>query len=168
MFLELMATIFAGFAGAGVILLIDRASGRRLPRWLAPVAAGGAMLAATISNEYSWYGRTSDALPEAFAVIETVEETAPWRPWTYLAPYTERFVALDAASVRQNTVQPDERLADLFFFGRWSPVRQVEIRVDCARGARALPGDGAGSDVVWQEVGPDDALVTAVCRETVA
>ncbi|RBI86533.1 hypothetical protein DRV85_03615 [Rhodosalinus halophilus] len=168
MFLELIATVFAGLAAAGVVLLVNRGLGGRLPRWLAPVTAGAAMLAATISSEYSWFGRTAGALPEAFAVIETVESSAIWRPWTYLAPFTERFVALDGSSVRQNAVRPEERLADLYFFGRWAPVRQLEIRVDCARGARALPGDGTGGEVVWQEVGADDAIVAAVCGEAAA
>ena len=168
MFLELIATIFAGFAAAGVVLPLDRATRGRLPRWLAPVAAGAAMLAATISSEYSWYGRTAGAVPDDFTVIETVESRAIWRPWTYLAPFTERFVALDRASVRQNAVRAEERLADLYFFGRWAPVRQLEIRVDCARGARALPGDGAGAEVVWQEVGAEDTIVAAVCGEAAA
>lgn len=167
MFLELLATIFAGLAAAGVALLANRLLGGRLPRWIAPVAAGAAMLAATISSEYSWYSRTAGALPSDFAVIEAVDSRAAWRPWTYLAPFTGRFVALDGASVRQSSALPEQRLADLWFFGRWAPVRQLQIRVDCARGARALPGDGSGDNVVWQEVGTGDTIVLAVCGETV-
>ena len=45
MFLELLAVIFAGFAGAGAMLLLTRVT--RLPKWLIPVGAGAAMLAAT-------------------------------------------------------------------------------------------------------------------------
>ena len=44
MFLELLAVIFAGFAGAGAMLLLTRVT--RLPKWLIPVGAGAAMLAA--------------------------------------------------------------------------------------------------------------------------
>ena len=122
MFLELLATIFAGLAAAGVALLLNRVLRGRLPRWIAPVAAGAAMLATTISSEYGWFGRTTAALPAEFQVIETVESRAAWRPWTYVAPFTGRFVALDSASVRSSAALPDQRLADLWFFGRWAPV----------------------------------------------
>ena len=37
MFIELIATIFAGIACAGVMLLLTRTVGRRLPKWLVPV-----------------------------------------------------------------------------------------------------------------------------------
>jgi len=163
MFLELIATFVAGFAGAGVALLAGRLSGGRLPRWITPVAAGGAMLGMTITSEYGWYTRTSGALPESFTVAETVKERAWWRPWTLAAPYVERFVAVDGASIRENAAFPGERLADLYFFGRWSPVRQVELRVDCQGGRRALPGDGAGDAPRWQIVGAQDPLVAAIC-----
>ena len=47
MVFELIATIVAGFAGAGVALLLNKIFGGRLPRWIMPVAAGAAMLATT-------------------------------------------------------------------------------------------------------------------------
>ncbi|MFP4275128.1 MAG: hypothetical protein ACLFRU_08890 [Paracoccaceae bacterium] len=166
MFLELIATFVAGLAGAGLAMLVRRISGGRLPRWITPVAAGAAMLGVTISSEYGWYERTRAALPDGFTVARTVEERAWWRPWTLAAPYVERFVVVDRGSIRENSAYPDERLADLYFFGRWSPVRQVELRVDCATGRRALPGDGAGDTVHWQEVGTGDPLVVAVCAGT--
>ncbi len=43
MFLELIAVIVAGIAGAGVMMLIARVSGGRIPKWFIPVAAGAAM-----------------------------------------------------------------------------------------------------------------------------
>ena len=80
MFLELIATIVAGIAAAGIMMVITRASGGRLPKWLTPVAAGAAMIAATISNEYGWYGRTSKSLPDEFMIVDTVESKALYRP----------------------------------------------------------------------------------------
>ncbi len=73
MFLELIATIVAGIAAAGLMMVITRASGGRLPKWLTPVAAGAAMIAATIANEYGWYGRTADNLPEDFVIVEPLK-----------------------------------------------------------------------------------------------
>ena len=63
-FVPLMIVLYMG--GAGLMALIRMATGGRLPKWLTPVAAGGAMIAATVSSEYSWYSRTTATLPEGF------------------------------------------------------------------------------------------------------
>jgi hypothetical protein len=163
MFLELIAVIVAGFAGAGAMMLVARLTRGRLPRWLVPVAAGLAMLAAAISSEYSWYDRTRAALPEGLVVAQSVPSRAPWRPWTYLAPMTDRFVAVDTAALRENTQTEALYLADLYFFGRWRPVQSVEVMIDCAGKRRADPALGDGSPPVWRDVGADDPVVATVC-----
>lgn len=166
MFLELLAVIIAGFAGAGVMMLVAKLSGNRLPRWLIPVAAGAAMLGTTISSEYSWFARTSGNMPEGLEVVQTVESTAVYRPWTYFVPYTDRFVALDTESIRENTDQADLFLASLYFFGRWTTVQSVEIMVNCETGQRADPALGDGSPPVWRDVPADDPIVTGVCQRS--
>ncbi|MEM7508945.1 MAG: hypothetical protein AAF415_19625 [Pseudomonadota bacterium] len=163
MFLELIATFIAGFAGAGVIMALNRLSGRRLPRWLIPVGAGAAMLATTIASEYSWFPRTRDALPEGMVIAQKVESQAFYRPWTYLHPFTERFIAVDMAGLRSNEADQDLKLADLFFFGRWAPVTAAQIMVSCSEGKRADPMEGRTGDPVWRDVGPDDPIVSTVC-----
>ena len=50
MFFELIGTIVAGVAAAPLVWAINRTLKGRLPSWLVPVAAGAAMLAATISS----------------------------------------------------------------------------------------------------------------------
>ncbi|HBS50820.1 MAG TPA: hypothetical protein DEA05_12400 [Rhodobacteraceae bacterium] len=172
MFLELLGTIFAGLAVAGLVMLANRLTGGRLPRWLTPVAAGLGMIAVTIASEYGWYERTRAALPEGFEVVQTVENRAVFRPWTYLAPYVDRFAALDRASLRRNAALPDQRIADLYFFGRWAAVEKMPVLADCAGGRRASLGDGATfdaagavTDAAWIEVGAEDAVLVALCRE---
>ncbi|MBO6898681.1 MAG: hypothetical protein JJ868_15010 [Shimia sp.] len=171
MFLELIAVIFAGMAGGGLMAIIIKFSGSRLPKWLTPVAAGGAMIAATVSSEYSWYGRTAATLPEGFEVVETVETNAFYRPWTYVVPLTERFVALDAASVQTNPAQPDLRLAQVYFYGRWSPLNRLNVAADCGTGRRAALTDGISFDdsgsiegAQWVTAPEEDALLSAVCE----
>ncbi|MBO9479729.1 hypothetical protein J7382_19475 [Shimia sp. R11_0] len=171
MFIELLGVIFAGVAGAGLMMVILRVTGNRLPRWLTPVAAGAAMIAATISSEYSWYSRTTATLPEGLEVVETVETSAAWRPWTYLAPLTERFVALDIASLQTNSAQPDMRLAQVYFYGRWSPLHRLNVAADCAKGQRAalvdaitFEADGTIAGAQWVSPDADDALLTALCE----
>ena len=164
MFLELLATFVAGIAGAGLMLLLNRLLGGRLPRWMIPVAAGTAMLGMAISSEYGWYARTAQAMPPQFEVAETVVSKAVWRPWTYLAPFVERFVVVDRNSVISNAQRPEERMAMLVFYGRWSPVKQLQLQVNCATGERALPVDGGGGELRWQDVGTEDPLIRTICK----
>lgn len=163
MFLELIAVIVAGIAGAGVMMLIARTLGDRVPNWLIPVAAGVAMLGTTISSEYSWYSRTAAALPEGVEVVQTAESTAFYRPWTYLAPYTDRFIALDTGNVRTNTEDAALFMADVYFFRRWSTVQAVELMVNCSTGQRADPAFGDGGDPVWRDAIADDPIISGVC-----
>ena len=164
MFLELIAVFVAGFAGAGAMMLLNIATGRRLPRWLVPVGAGAAMIAATLSSEYSWYSRTAAALPEGVTVAQTRDSAAPWRPWTYVLPLTDGFVAVDTVNMRPNAEQAQLYLANVHFFGRWRPVRTVEVMVDCAASRRADPALGDDSPPVWRDVGPEDPIVRTVCE----
>lgn len=170
MFIELIATVFAGIAGAGLALLLNKGLGGRLPKWTAPVAAGLAMLAATISNEYSWYARTAASLPEGVEIVQTSENQAIFRPWTYIAPYVDRFATVDLVSVRTNPDAPGQRLVDMFFYGRWEAVRLHTVLVDCPASRRALvTGDvsfgegGAVHGADWVTAEPGDMVIKTVC-----
>lgn len=170
MFWELIATIVAGVAAAGVVMLLGKLLRGRLPKWLMPVAAGAAMIAMAIYNEYGWYPRTLATLPEGLEVVETVESRSWYRPWTYLRPFVVRFVAVDRATLRTHEAQPDYRLADVYLFGRWAPIHRLPVLGDCAGWRRAALTDGitfeADGDVTgadWADVVEDDAIVTALC-----
>ncbi len=171
MFLELIATIFAGIACAGVAMLLNILTGRRLPKWVMPVAAGLGMIGMTISNEYTWFDRTAERLPEGVEIAMTVKEEGWIRPWTKVWPYTKRFAAVDTANMRRNDNFPDQRLADLYFFGRWSPVNQAPLLFDCAeeRSAILIDGvdfasDGTIANADWQNLPNDDPILKVVCE----
>ncbi|MCT4559732.1 MAG: hypothetical protein N4A61_16930 [Pelagimonas sp.] len=166
MFLELIAVFVAGFAGAGGMMLLAKLARGRLPKWMIPVGAGAAMLAAAISNEYSWYGRNAAALPQGMVVAHTVETQAYWRPWTLLFPFTERFAAVDIANLQTNTQDANLHLANVYLYSRWKPVNAVQFMIDCANGKMADPALGDGSPPVWRDTGHDDPLVSTVCKET--
>lgn len=172
MFVELIATVFAGVGCAGIAMLLNILSGRRLPKWVLPVAAGLGMIAMTLSNEYTWFGRTADRLPEGVAIALTVEEQGWLRPWTLIWPYTKRFVAVDTATARTHPNLPEQRLADLYFFGRWSPVNQAPMAFDCANARSALlidgvefAPDGSLRDAEWQAMPPEDPILALVCED---
>ena len=42
-----------------------------------------------------------NALPEGIHVAKKVEQSVFYRPWTYLVPYVDRFIAVDKLSVRK-------------------------------------------------------------------
>lgn len=166
---ELIATFIVAIAAAGVVMLVNRVTGGRLPRWSLPVAAGLAMISFTIWNEYSWGARTTLGLPDGLQVVTTVESSAPWKPWTYLVPQVTRLAAVDTQSVRRNADMPELRLAELYLFGRWQAPGKVELIIDCAAGARsdatpAVLADPVAAD--WITIGKEDPLIRAACDTT--
>ncbi|NOC90359.1 hypothetical protein [Ruegeria sp. HKCCD6604] len=170
MFLELIGTIFAGVACAGIVLLLNKLTGGRLPKWTTPVAAGLGMIAMTINSEYSWYDRTRDQLPEEMTIVQEVESRAFYRPWTYAVPFVDRFAAIDTVSVRTNENVPEQRLVDLYFFGRWAPVSKLPVAVNCAENRRANLADGAEFaedgrlvNADWIAAGANDPVIAATC-----
>lgn len=172
MFFELIGTIVAGVAVALLVWALSRTLKGRLPKWLLPVAAGGAMLLATVSSEYGWYDRTQSRMPQGFVVAETIEETSFYRPWTYFAPFVSRFVAVDMATMRQHPNQPAQRIVDLVFYGRWARTAKVPILFDCQNNRRADILDGiefgTGGDVLgaeWRELAEDDSVLRVACKE---
>lgn len=170
MLFELIAVITAGFLSAGLVL-IGRRAVRAVPRWLVPVAAGAAMIVVAVSLEYSWYERTRDSLPEGIEVALTRENQAPWRPWTYLRPFVDRFIAVDRASVRTHEAAPELRMVDLVAFARWSPPQRLAVVVDCATGRRVdlsagvtMTEDGGLDGARWHEMGLDHPLTRVACE----
>lgn len=170
MFFELIATFTVGFGVAGIAMLVRRLSRGALPRWLTPVAAGLAMIAFTIWSEYSWYGRTVAGLPEGVEVATAVSDRQVYRPWTYLFPLTDRFIAVDTAGARTNPELPGQKLVDVYVMGRWSPNQRLSVVVDCETGRRAelvegveMDASGRLPDAAWRSVEADDPLVATAC-----
>ncbi len=172
MFFELIGTIVAGVAAALLVWALNRTLRGRLPKWLIPASAGAAMLAATISSEYSWYDRTVATMPDGMVVAQTIKETAFFRPWTYTAPFISRYVAVDQPSTRTHPNHPDLRLVDLVFYGRWTRTAKVPMLFDCAENRRAdvvdgisFAQDGAVTNVQWLPLAATDPLLEKVCED---
>ena len=170
MFFELIGTIIAGAAAGLLVWAINRTLKGRLPQWLIPASAGLAMIAATISSEYGWYNRTVATMPQGIVVAQTIEEKAFYRPWTYATPFVSRFVAVDQQSIRTHPDQPDQRIVDLVFYGRWTRTAKVPMLFDCAKFKRADVVDGINFDdtgrvidAQWFNVPLNDPLLTTAC-----
>lgn len=172
MFWELLATVFAGLGAAGIVLSLRFLTARRLPRWTIPMSAGAAMLAFQIYSEYTWFSHQKSLLPNDVVVAKNIEETSVWRPWTFFAPQTIRFIAVRVSEGAINKLNPDVVLAELYFFERRHMAKKVPQVFHCAEMARAdfseelkipEPGDKAGEQ--WLALPADDPVLLAVCQK---
>lgn len=172
MLLELIAIAAAAVGAAGVVMLLRKLSGGRLPRWFIPATAGAAMLSYAIWSEYSWYDRVSSGLPDGLEVVASDQGGAPWRPWSYVFPVTERFIAIDRRSIVDHAAAQDQRFFNAYWFERWMSPRITTLLVDCGR-ARGyelpagadFPVNIAPADDAWIAIPANDPLFEAACRE---
>ena len=174
MFYELVATLVAGVAAAGIVLLINKLTKGRLPGWMMPLAAAAAMVGVSIANEYAWYGRNTVNLPDGFVVAQTVEKSSLYRPWTKIAPYIERFVAVDTQQIKTHAKAPNLRMVDTYLFGRWAAPNRLTVLADCAGMRRAglfdsvdFGSDGSVAGAGWVSVGVEDPLLGVICSAEV-
>ena len=163
--------IAAGFGAAGVLLLISLVARRRLPKWAVPSVAGLAMFSFAIWNEYSWYPRVRDALPDTVKIVSAPVESAFWQPWSYAFPLTKRFIALDLGAAVHSETSPNEFVAPVMVVARWTPTQNLPVAFDCAGGRRAdlfrggqLLGGGQIEGAEWVTPGPEDELLAAACN----
>lgn len=170
MLFELISTVIAGIAGAGFMMLLNRTFRGRFPRWLIPAAAGCAMVAATISNEYGWYDRTVANFPDRLAVAETVENKAFFRPWTYVKPFVDRFMAVDLDSVTPIAGTQGVVAVDLLLFGRWQQAQKVQAVFDCANHRQSqrpadmtVTAEGELPGAIWHPIEADKPVMGLVC-----
>lgn len=167
MFLELFATFIAGIGAAGLALLLNHATGRRLPKWVIPVAAGATMIAYTIWSEYTWAARTIADLPDGVEVVMEVGESRAWKPWTYVVPQVTRLSALDTATIRTRPDAEGTRLVELYLFARWQAPTRMPQLVHCENGARADVTDSALADPAtadWIRLEQGDPLLERACN----
>lgn len=142
--------------------------GVQLPKWAMPATAGVAMLFATIWSEYAWYPRLRAGLPETATILRTVEESKPWRPWTYVFPMTVRAIALDRGTVLHPA--PGIAQTELLLMQRWMPVQPVSVAYDCENAARAdlvegaqINPDGTLTGAEWYPLDATDEGLKAAC-----
>ncbi|MFL0692768.1 MAG: hypothetical protein ACJLUP_11880 [Agrobacterium tumefaciens] len=170
MLFELIAAVVTGVALAGVAMLLRWISRGLLPKWIVPAMAGLGMLSYSIWSEYSWFDRMNIALP-GIAVSWKNEQTAFWRPWSYIEPVTTRFTALDVKGAKRHQNQPGLVMVDVLLVARWQPVTPVKVVYDCQNGQRAdlvtpeitIADDGSLQGAEWSKVEPDDAALKIAC-----
>ncbi|MGD9917475.1 MAG: hypothetical protein AB7U46_05605 [Paenirhodobacter sp.] len=166
-------TMFAAGILAAIVVFalrhaLKRFTGRVLPKWAMPAAIGLSMLGVTIWGEYHWFSNMRAGLPASAEVIGTAQESAAWRPWTYLAPITTRAIVVDRAKIAHPA--PGIATTDLLLLARWEPLHSVPVAYDCEKGARAdlfggaqVNADGSLTGAEWHPLEAGDAGLAAVC-----
>lgn len=171
MSIDLISMVAAGFLVACIVYAANHLSGKRLPKWVMPASIGATMIAFSIWNEYTWFSRVRAELPETVQILRRIDSSAPWRPWTYLAPITTRFMALDQGTVIRSAKVPDLVAAEIMLVQRYTPTKRVPVAFDCKAGARAdliegaaLAPDGTLTGADWIPVGLNDEVLKAACN----
>ena len=167
---ELIAAAVFGLGVGGLAMLLRRMAPAVTPRFAIPASAGLAMLGFAIWSEYAWFERQAEALPHGVEVARTYAEPSTFRPWTYVAPYVGKFIAVDMAGARRHQAKPEQVLANVYFFVRHAPTAQVQMLFDCGGARRAditqgaqFSADGTVDGVDWRSIEPDDPLLAVVC-----
>ena len=172
MLMDLIATAAAGAGLVGFVIIARHLSGGRVPKWAIPAAIGLGMLIFSVWNEYTWYYRTTTALPEQVIILSSPSDKVFYRPWTYLFPVSTRFAALDRTGMVKSMENTAFRRADVLLVRRWTPTKRVPIAFDCDGGRRAdliegaeIAPDGTLTGGTWMDVGKEDELQRAACQE---
>lgn len=142
------------------------------PKWLIPVVAGVGLIGTTIHLEYDWFKRVSAELPEGFVVVNAEATSNPMRPWTYLAPITTSFTALETAKLARHPTQATMVIAPVYGFARWQNPQSALMVFDCAGNRRTPVTEGMEINEAGQLTGGEwvaaedkDELQEAACRE---
>lgn len=179
MIYEFIATMAAGFGLAGIALIITHLSklvGKPLPKWIIPLAAAIGIFSFQVHQEYNWYDQQVAKLPDSVKVIRKIEDSAWFRPWSYVIPQTVRFMAVDSGTAQVNADNENVHLVNLYLFGRRLSVKQIPQVIDCAAPARAdyviskehsaLPiKEYVQQTTKWRDLPTDDPLYIAVCLD---
>lgn len=177
MLYEFIATIAAAFGLAGVALIIThlmKLAGKKTPKWLIPSFAAIGIFGFQIHQEYNWYNQQVEQLPEGVRVVKTIEESAWFRPWSYVKPQTVRFIAVDRDNASRQMNNENIYLVNLYLFERRMSVQQVPQVIDCAAPARAdylIPDkdnqlaikDYVEQTTAWIALDESDPLYKMVC-----
>jgi len=172
MFVHLFVTIAIAAIACLMFWAIGRHLNRPLPGYALPMVGALVAIGYGIYAEYSWGGRTEEALPDSFVVLQRIEARSAMSPWTWLVPATVRLSAIDASAVRRHPAHRELRMLDVLLFERFYPVRRITQLVDCAGARRAdltadeaFATDGLPAQPNWRDVDADDQVISATCAD---
>ncbi len=183
MIYEFIATLSAGFAMAGIALilrhLVKLLLKKQLPKWIIPLFTAVGIFAFQIHQEYNWFAQMQSKLPAGVKVVKTIEQTSWYRPWTYIKPQTVRFMAVDIDNMQSNQEQPHLKRTNLYLFERRMSSKIIAQAFDCQEKKQATllaqnlsknnqaptnSNHSLDSNIQWISMNSDDKLYQLVCK----
>ena len=79
---------------------------RPRPKGAIPISAGIAMILFQIVLDYGWYSRATADFGDDVVVLRTAEGKSLLQPLSYIIPRTDRFLALNKATMKSNNNLP--------------------------------------------------------------
>ncbi|MCP4966729.1 MAG: hypothetical protein GY926_16070, partial [bacterium] len=135
------------------------------------LAAGLTMICYAVWSDYSWASRTIAELPDHVKVVKQISTPTPWKPWTYLFPQVDRFIALDSSQTRKNDEMPGFVLTEVILVARLEPAVTTRQLFDCTQARRTdiILSDGFSEDGMpinpeWVPLNRTDELFRLVCE----
>lgn len=169
MIIDFVGAFAAGFGLMGIVMLINRLTGRRMGRWVFPATVALGMIGYTVWAEYTWPTRTVEGSPQMLLASHN-QVSVFYRPWTYIWPQTTRLTAIDQSATYVHPGQPQLVLTQVVLIGRWEPIRVAGVVFDCANNARVdlaegveLNADGTLEGADWRALEADDAVLRTAC-----
>ncbi len=171
MIYEFIATISAGFALAGIALIIRHLSKlilkKQPPKWIIPLFAFIGIMGFQIHQEYNWFTQMQSRLKVEVEVVKKIEKTTWYRPWSYIKPQTVRVMAVgveDIGDIKdKEQLNPSFKTRNLYLFERrkFQPIIVPQV-FDCENGKLARI-DG-NKKLVWNDIEKTDKLYMTVCQ----
>nr|WP_321980560.1 hypothetical protein [uncultured Cohaesibacter sp.] len=169
----LLGTFIAGIGAAGAAVVFYKFILRRpRPKGAIPISAGVAMILLQIVLDYGWYSRATADFGDDVVVLRTAEGTSLLQPLSYIIPRTDRFLALNKASMRSNDNLPGIRLAELFQAEKDGPTTSIWQLIDCPGKRRAdwthtMPPtmQDLEGQAKWYALEESDPLFEAACED---
>jgi hypothetical protein len=170
MFFTFLGTLMVGVFAASLVLVVTHMSGRKAAKWLYPAAAGLAMIAFHIYQDYFWGDFTAAGLPKHIVVADRHTSSHPLQPWTLIAPTVDRLAAVDTSTVKRNPKVPGLAMAEIILLTRYYPTAKSIQLYDCVEPRRmdidartSFDENGAPRDPQWVVVAKEDGLRRVVC-----
>ncbi len=167
MLYELIATLSAGFAMAGIALVLRHLTKlllkKQLPKWIILLFAGIGIFTFQIHQEYNWFSQMESKLPQGTEVVKTISETYWYRPWTYAKPQIVRFMAVDMKNAEINQLNPQLKRVNIYLFERRMSSKIIPQMFDCNTKKMAnIPTQS--EKIEWVAMNTEDKLYQVVCK----
>ena len=136
MYVFIFTTVVIGFACAGVVMLLFRLLGRKVPKYVIPFVAAIGMFVYMIWDEYSWFDRYAARLPDSINIVQTFADESVFAPWTLISAPVDRFTAIDRDKIIPNPNNPGQKRVTTLLLKKGIETLALNHLVDCNAGHR--------------------------------